>query len=193
MSKEKEKEIVFLDTETTGLNVFKEDVMELAIISLKNKGKKSYLFNKLLKPKVKCSSGAFNCHHITNEMVANEKHLIDYYDELKEILKDKLVVIYNSDYDKSLINSICERYGKEPLINDTYCLMEYYAVRNGDYNEYHQSYSWVKLTTAYYNEKENMKMPKCDEVNIKAHRALGDCLMSKYIYIACKKDLQGSK
>ena len=77
MSKEKEKEIVFLDTETTGLNVFKEDVMELAIISLKNKGKKSYLFNKLLKPKVKCSSGAFNCHHITNEMVENEKHLID--------------------------------------------------------------------------------------------------------------------
>ncbi|MBU5899627.1 hypothetical protein JVW24_21175, partial [Vibrio cholerae O1] len=65
------------------------------------------------------------------------------------------------------------------------------AVRNGDYNEYHQSYSWVKLTTAYYNEKENMQMPKCDEINIKAHRALGDCLMSKYIYIACKKDLQG--
>lgn len=40
-------------------------------------------------------------------MVANEKHLIYYYDELKEILKDKLVVIYNSDYDKTLINSIC--------------------------------------------------------------------------------------
>lgn len=40
MSKEKEKEIVFLDTETTGLNVFKEDVMELSIISLKGKGKK---------------------------------------------------------------------------------------------------------------------------------------------------------
>ena len=39
----KEKEIVFLDTETTGLNVYKEDVMELSIISLKNKGKKSYL------------------------------------------------------------------------------------------------------------------------------------------------------
>lgn len=45
--------IVFLDTETTGLNVYKEDLMELAIVSLKGKGKRSYLFNKLLKPIVK--------------------------------------------------------------------------------------------------------------------------------------------
>ena len=30
----KEKEIVFLDTETTGLNVYSEDIMELAIVSL---------------------------------------------------------------------------------------------------------------------------------------------------------------
>ncbi len=33
--------IVFLDTETTGLNVYKEDLMELAIVSLKGKG---YIF-----------------------------------------------------------------------------------------------------------------------------------------------------
>lgn len=188
MKKQKHKEIVFLDTETTGLDVYSEDIMELAIVSLKGKGKKSYLFNKLLKPQVKCSNGAFNCHHITDEMVENEKHFIDYYDELKEILKNKFVIIYNENYDRRLINSLCERYEKEPLLNsqNCFCLMEAYAPIYGAWNEYHQDYTWAKLTNAFYCEREKINFPKCDEKNIKAHRALGDCLMSKYIYIACK-------
>lgn len=189
MGKNKEKEIVFLDTETTGLNVYKEDIMELAIVSLRGKGKRSYLFNKLLKPKVRCTEGAFNCHFITDEMVKKEKHFIHYYDELKEILKDKTVVIYNENYDRRLINSLCERYGKEPLLksDDCICLMETYAPIYGDWNEYHESYTWAKLTSAFNCEKGKMNLPPCDEKNIRAHRALGDCLMSKYVYLAIKE------
>lgn len=190
----KEKEIVFLDTETTGLNVYKEDVMELAIVSLRGKGKKSYLFNKLLKPNVKCSPGAFDCHHISKEMVRNKKHLLHYYDELKQILKDKKIFIYNKSYDVNLINSICKRHDKEPLINedDCICLMEAYAIYHGNYNDYHQSFTWVKLTSAFYYEYDEIKkiIPNCDDVNIKAHRALGDCLMSKYIYLAALEKIQ---
>lgn len=189
-----DKEIVFLDTETTGLNVYREDLMELSIVSLKGKGKRSYLFNKLLKPKVKCSSGAFDCHHITTQMVKKEKHLIDYYDELKQILKDKEIFIYNQNYDVTLINSICKRHNKEPLINedDCYCLMDAYAIYHGNYNNYHQSFTWVKLTSAFYYEYDEIKkiIPKCDDNNIKAHRALGDCLMSKYIYLASWQKIQ---
>lgn len=192
----KEKEIVFLDTETTGLDVFSGDLMELAIVSLKGKGKNSYLFNKLLKPKVKCSKGAFNCHHISDDEVKNEKHLIDYYDELKKILQDKKIIIYNVSYDATLINSICKRYDKEPLIdeNNCYCLMEDYAVYNGAYNEHHRSFTWVKLTSAFSREYKDIKkiLPKCDEKNIEAHRALGDCLMSKYIYLTAFDNIQNA-
>ena len=186
--------IVFLDTETTGLNVFKDDVMELAIVSLKNKGKRSYLFNKLLKPIVKCSPGAFDCHHITAKMVKKEKRLIYYYDELKQILKDKKIYIYNQNYVVTLINSICKRHNKEPLIDldNCYCIMDDYAIYNGNYNNYHQSFTWVKLTSAFYYEYDEIKkiIPKCDENNIKAHRALGDCLMSKYIYMSSWEKIQ---
>ena len=131
----------------------------------KGKGKHSYLFNKLLKPKVKCSSGAFNCHFITDLMVEEERHFIDYYDDLKEILKNKIVVIYNENYDRRLINSLCERYGKEPLLNsqDCFCLMEAYAPIYGVWNEYHQDYTWAKLTNAFYCEREKINLPKCDE------------------------------
>ncbi len=42
-------------------------------------------------------------------------------------------------------------------------------------NNYHQSFTWVKLTSAFYYEYDEIKkiIPKCDQRNIKAHSQKG--------------------
>lgn len=183
-------QIVFLDTETTGIDLEKDDIVELSIISLENSGKKSYLFNKLFKTRRKCTNKALQIHGITDEMRKEEKHITFYYDELKAILNDKKVIIYNADFDVNLINYVCKRYKKEPLLNEKncFCLMEDYAAKYGKYNKYSHTYRWVKLENAFNDRSSSMKIPEEDLREIKAHRALGDCIMTKYLYIATKDD-----
>ena len=91
MNKNNEEYLV-MHVHTTGLNEnFDDEIVEIAIINNDEK----VLLNTLVKPKKIISDSAIQIHKITNETVKNSRVFLDIYDDLKSILCNKKVYIYN--------------------------------------------------------------------------------------------------
>lgn len=169
-----------LDTETTGLGKTAE-VVEISIIDQDGQ----VLMDTLVKPKKPIPADATRIHGITNEMVANAPTWPEIHDQLCEILTTKLLVIYNSGYDISIMRQTAELYDLDilhPRPNENCfgrwawqehghdCAMLTYAEYWGEWNDYRNDWKWQKLSDA------------ADQQGVivegKAHRALADCKMT---------------
>lgn len=133
-------EWVVLDTETTGLS-YNNEPIEIGIVSKYG----SEIFNERIKPNTEIEQGAINIHGIHTEDLQEMPTLKDVYPQIKKVLENKLVVIYNDSFDKSsLFNAI--KSNKLPRIKfKTHCAMEQYARYYGQWNSYYGNYTWQKL------------------------------------------------
>ena len=151
---------VILDTETTGL--YPCEIVQIAIIDLQGKT----LLNTLVKPTRKIELGAAAIHGITENTVINAPTFKEIYEQVKSIINKKTVLIYNADFDGSVLDLCCEVYGLSKFKYDELCIMHLYSEFVGEWNDYHNSNKWQKL-------------PGGD------HSAVGDCLATleviKYI------------
>lgn len=160
----KSGDYLVLDTETTGLDSTSE-ICQIAIIDSNGK----VLLDTLVKPVRPIPPSATAIHGITNEMVANANPFPMV--EIGVYLINRNVIVYNSNYDVGLLYQSERALGYKTTewykVANFYCAMEAFAEIYGDWNDYHQSYRWQKLSTAcaYY------KIPVT-----KAHGALEDCL-----------------
>jgi DNA polymerase-3 subunit epsilon len=160
---------VVLDTETTGLT--DGEICQIAIIN--DSG--AILLNSYVKTVKPIPAEAQRIHGITDEMVASAPGWAAIAPRVKEILSGKDVIIYNAVYDRrKMMHKSAEHAGMEKIewkdFARFWCAMEAYAEYNGDWNDYHQSYRWQKLTDAVRQQRVT--------VDAKAHDALGDCLMT---------------
>ena len=57
-------------------------------------------------------------HGIYEEDVINENEFVFYYDELKEILKDSIIVAHNAMFDVGVLNALCDIYGLDHFENN---------------------------------------------------------------------------
>lgn len=151
---------IILDTETTGL--YPCEIVQIAIIDLSGKT----LLNTLVKPTRKIEARAAAIHGITENTVSNAPTFKDIYEQVKSVINKKTVLIYNADFDGSVLDLCCEVYGLSKFEYSEFCVMYLYSEFVGEWNDYHQSNKWQKL-------------PGGD------HTALGDCLATleviKYI------------
>lgn len=153
-----------LDTETTGLDAGSE-ICQIAIIDSTGKP----LLDTLVKPVQPIPAEATAIHGITNETVKNAPPFP--YQLIRKLLNGKSVIVYNAEYDIGILQSSTDVLGFTDFrwvhTANFYCAMKHFAQIYGDWNDYHQSYRWQKLSTAcaYY------KIPVT-----KAHGALEDCL-----------------
>ncbi|UMD80992.1 3'-5' exonuclease (plasmid) [Klebsiella pneumoniae] len=177
------KEIVFLDTETSGLGSSAE-IVEIGIVGLSGHGVESVLLDTLVKPVSDIPEEATRIHGITNEMVSGAPVFAELYPLLVEQLSGKSVYIYNKAYDTQIIDNACIRAGLPLIEFDSYCLMLPFSELYGDWNDYKKSYRWQKLTTAFSMCDD---IHQDDRVLIQAHRAVGDSIMSKYVYKLLKQ------
>lgn len=94
------KEIIIIDTETTGLTG-RDEVLQLSIINYNGET----LFDEYVKPlKKKTWAAAEKIHGISRDYVANCNNLVDYQKQLEKIFKShKLVVGYNLGFDLRMI------------------------------------------------------------------------------------------
>ena len=84
---------IFLDTETTGFSGKTDKIIELAIADYDG----DVLFNELINPERAINNS--HIHRITNEMVSECPSLEDYWGEIKLILTNKHIIIFNKNFD----------------------------------------------------------------------------------------------
>jgi len=173
---------VILDTETTGLSNIDEAVSIGVIDHTGN-----VLLDTLVKP-----ANAFITQHvaalhgITQEMVSDAPTFLQVLPDLHSAVAGKTIVVYNAPFDRRIIAQSVEPYivaAGYPEFGETehwpmyeeiattawLDIMAPYAEFHGEWNEYHQSYRWQRLTAA----AAQMRVPI-----VAAHRAVGDCIMT---------------
>lgn len=172
----KSNNFIVLDTETTGLYESAE-IVSVAVIDSSGKT----LLDTLVKPVRPIPADATRIHGITNEMVKDVQPFP--CEQLFRLLYGRDVIVYNADYDRSMLYRSAKAaqttFTEWAEISRWFCAMQHFAEIYGDWNDWHQSYRWQKLSTAcsYY------KIPV-----VGAHGALADCLMTLEV---CKKMAEG--
>lgn len=158
-----QKDLVVLDSETSGLTNAR--FIQLAIIDKHGKT----LFNEYFNPGVKIEEGAKAVHGITEEFLANKLPFSHYEQQILDILKDKIIVVYNADFDLQILNiELSQNTFINDYMIDYHCAMKEYAKFYGE-KSHRGGYKWQSLTNA------------CIQTGIEvkdAHNALGDCLMT---------------
>ena len=160
--------IVCLDIETTGVDKLKDEIVQLSIIN----GNGKVLFNSYIKPTNHTEWPETEAvHGISPEMVTNNPTMMDVLPAINAILANaELVVGYNSD--KFDIPFLKNKGVVFPTNVTTSDVMLVFAPIYGDWNDYHKSYRWQKLTTCakYYGYE------------FKAHDSLEDVRATLYCF-----------
>lgn len=159
---------IYLDTETTGLDT-RAEIVDIAVID--HDGVE--LLNTLIRPISPISTGAIDIHGITNEDVIGAPTYVDIQPNLSS-LNDRLVVIYNADFDLRLMGQTSEANKIENWEPENFvCAMKLYAEFHGDWNNHHQSYRWQKQSNAA--QQLGIKIP------FDLHRAASDANLCRLI------------
>ena len=185
---------LFLDTETTGIKNI-DEICEIAIIDLAG----NVLINSLVKPTKPIPDVATEIHGITNDMVKDAPTFRDLLPQLQELLTGRTVLVYNVEFDEGMIEQSLRvngfqvgageevfepwwnHYEVEPgkVATRWHCVMELYAAFYGDFNDYHRSYRWQRLSHAAW---------QCDiDVPKDIHRAHADAELTRRILLHMTK------
>lgn len=90
------RDIVFFDIESTGLNVLKDRIIQLAMIKYPKNGEDPVEFDKLINPGIPISPEAMAVHGITPEMLRNKPTFIQLADEIYSFIGNADLAGYNS-------------------------------------------------------------------------------------------------
>ncbi len=181
----RERNPLFLDTETTGLE---GQIVQVAVVDLAG----NVLLDTLVKPTWSVEDEARAVHGITDEMLVSAPPFETVWTQLREILRGRLVLIYNKAFD---VHAICnsardERDDVTALWDEVYkflrdgltwqaacqieCVMELFATFYGDYSPRHGAYRWKSLDLAARHFQ--VETPQ-------NHRALGDAQLCRLVFL----------
>lgn len=144
-----ESQYLVLDTQTTGLGE-NDEVVEIAVIDLGGKT----LLNTLVRPTVPISDDATALHCITNETVKMSQSWSDVYKQLCTIVADKKILIYNAEFDMSMMRQTCLAHNIAPINFKSRCMMELYAT-------YMDSERWYSLEEATEHRMPHRALDRC--------------------------------
>ena len=112
------KEIV-LDTETTGISVKDgHRIVEIGCIELENLIPTKNKFHCYLNPERKVSEQALKVHGYTDNFLSKQKKFREIGSEFLEFIKDKKLIIHNSEFDLSHLNNELKLLGKPEIKNE---------------------------------------------------------------------------
>ncbi|QWI25661.1 3'-5' exonuclease (plasmid) [Bacillus mycoides] len=117
---------LILDTQTTGLNST-DQIIEIAVIDLDGKT----LLNTLVKPTILIPDNITMIHGITDEMTKKGRTWFSVYNELCDIVSNKTLLIYNAEFDLSMLSYTCYAHDIPSSSFKAECIMDLYATYIG--------------------------------------------------------------
>ena len=158
---------IVIDTETTGLAWYDDEILQLSIID--DSG--NILINELFKPLNHTSwYEAQSVNGISPEMVADKPTIQEKIIDIQEIISSASIIIgYNTEFDINFLTSTGIFVSKVTKYVDVMCE---YATVYGKYSEKYGCNKWCKLIEAaeHYGYK------------FKAHDSLEDCKATLHVY-----------
>lgn len=158
-------EYIIVDSETTGLDIDLDEIVELSILHSSG----TVLLNSLIRPTTlypgrSLASGIHGLHY---EDLASAPTLEEVWPVVRAVLRRyRRGMIYNAAFDVTMLERGAKRFGERVPGVQWECLMEEVSWGWGSWNENHQRYRYVSLDGA------------CQVAQVKqeqAHRALADC------------------
>ena len=113
-----EQHPLILDTETTGLDLGSDEIVEVAVLELDG----TVLLNTLVQCRGTIPGEATDIHGITNEMLQGQPTFPEMWEQLGPYLSRPLV-IYNAAYDVPMLAYGALRYGIRMARPNAHCLM----------------------------------------------------------------------
>ncbi len=111
----------FLDCETTGVDPYKDRIVEIMLMREDDEGDDCDAFSTLVNPGVPIPPGATVVHGISDEDVKDSPTFVQIGEEVQRMLEDAVLIGYNSrDFDVPLIQTELRRNGFEGLPLDEY-------------------------------------------------------------------------
>ncbi len=108
--------LVFLDTETTGLDPGNGDrIVEIGCIEMVNRRLTGQTLHVYLNPERKGSEEAIRVHGLTDEFLADKPRFAAIADGLTDFLRDAEVVIHNAAFDVAFLDAELARIGRSAL------------------------------------------------------------------------------
>jgi DNA polymerase-3 subunit epsilon len=92
-----DKNLVFFDIESTGLNVLRDRILQIALIKFTKGKEEPEELSMLINPGIPISEEAFAVHGISNEMVRNKPTFSQVAEEIYRFIGDADLAGYNSD------------------------------------------------------------------------------------------------
>lgn len=160
-----EKNYIVLDTETTGFDPSKNELIEIAAIKYENYNKIDE-FQTLIKPNEPISSYIQHLTGITNEMVENAPSIEDVLPKFLDFVGNTVLVAHNAHFDINFLYDNVLRYCNLILNNDFI--------------------DTLRLSRKFFPQSDSHSLAAmCDMLEItnrNAHRALSDCQATNELY-----------
>jgi len=168
-----QNEYIVLDTETTGLNPKKDEILSIGAVKIiNNKIITSKSFEIFIKPTNKISSKSISIHHILPDDLVNCVSINEALKELFFFIKNLPIIGYYISFDINILNTYIEKYIGTTLNNEQIELSDMYYKR---YKK-HSAHEFVDL-------KFDTIMKELDIPKLKKHDALNDSIMSAMMYL----------
>ena len=112
------KEVV-LDTETTGISVADgHRVVEIGCLELDDLIPTKKKFHCYLNPERKVSEQALKVHGYSDDFLSKQKKFSEIVVEFLEFIKNKRLIIHNSEFDLAHLNNELQLLGKDKIDNE---------------------------------------------------------------------------
>lgn len=153
-----------LDTETTGLSAYYDEIIEIGILRVRN-NEVVDRYSQLIKPKKSIDSFITLLTGITNEMVEGMPSISDVENEVLSFIGDDVIVGHNTSFDMRFLNE-----GFKQSVNNYYMDTMQFSRKLYPELKHHRLSDLTDYLDLHNNE----------------HRSIADCIATKELYDSIK-------